>query len=90
MRLDHARLAAFLATQPADVRSVTLSFAEAGELLGTSLPIAARNPLWWVRRPANARHPGWRIGRPHLTPDGWAVTFRRSDTIEEPVARGRP
>ena len=75
-------LAAYLAAPPAEVHSVTVTFAEAGALLGGSLPMRARGPTWWKTRPPAARRPGWQVGAPHITPDGWSVTFRRADTTE--------
>ena len=92
MPLSHTRLIAYLADQPAAVRSVTLSFAEAGELLGSPLPVAARGLPWWKYHPRPAHRPGWGIGRPHITPDGWVVTFRRvpPDRTASPCTPGRP
>lgn len=64
--LMYIRLAAFLAGQPADVSSITLSLTEIEEMLGRPLPDNARFPSWWRNDQKKMHSRAW------LTA-GWAV-----------------
>lgn len=77
----YIRLAAFLAGQPADVRSVSLTIREIEGLLGEPLPRIARFPSWW-RNDERKMHSrawitaGWEVSEVE-GPDG-LVRFSRT------------
>lgn len=45
--LKYIRLAAHLASQPSEVRRITLTVPEIEEIVGEELPDNARFPSWW-------------------------------------------
>jgi len=90
-------LADFLAAQPAETASVSVTLAEVAALLGGPLPAAAGTQSWW----ANARSAphaaawlaaGWRVRRVRVRRPPGTVTFVRATaaTTARPAAAARP
>jgi hypothetical protein len=78
-RADWAELTAFLTARPEGEPSVTLSWAELGQIVG-SVPVSAvrHHPQWWHGDRSHVR--AWRAAgytAAHIQP-GRSVTFRRS------------
>ena len=65
--LKYIRLAAYLASQPADVDRLKMSLGEIEQIVGEELPSNARFPSWW-RNDDRKMHSrawltaGWRVG----------------------------
>lgn len=83
--LLYIRLAAFLAAQPPDVSTVTLTLEEIEELVGTPLPENSRYPSWWRndRQTMHARAwliAGWKVAA--IETGAVAVTWTRDEQGE--------
>jgi hypothetical protein len=74
----------FLAAQPPETVSITLTLPEVEVLVGTPLPVSAWARTWW----SNARQGRWAEARPWVTA-GWRVsrTAMRSATPAVTFAR---
>jgi hypothetical protein len=83
MPSKYAPLAAFLAAQPPETITVTLTCAEIETLIGAPLPRAAGDPTWWGnmadgRAQAQAwLSTGWRTTRVMLGTGIPTITFAR-------------
>jgi hypothetical protein len=69
--LKYIRLAAFLADQPQDLERIVMSISDIEELVGESLPSAARFPSWWRNDDHKVHSRAW------LTA-GWEVRETRA------------
>ena len=90
-------LADFLAAQPAETASVTLTFPEIEALVGEALPHAASTAQWWVNGPKQAQarvwlDAGWAVTRRSLRTRPPYIIFARgpADTIDRPFASRHP
>ena len=79
--LKYIRLAAHLASQPADIDKLSLSLPEIEEIVGEALPSNARFPSWW-RNDDRKMHSrawltaGWKVD--NVGGDNHKVQFIRS------------
>ncbi len=75
-------LADFLAAQPPETTSVTLSLPEIEALLGQEVPLSAHRHTWWRNDPSQ-RQPrawlgaGWRVTHAQVRQAPSAITFTR-------------
>ena len=79
-------LADYLAAQPAETTTVTLTFSEVRALLGQPLPASAWGRGWWMTRarttPTRAwPTPGWRVAAVSVSGGREAVTFARVGVV---------
>jgi hypothetical protein len=80
--LKYIRLAAYLAAQPDDVDTLSMSLAEVEEIVGASLPANSRFPSWW-RNEGRRMHSrawlaaGWEV-REMSSTEGTVVFTRRT------------
>ena len=76
-------LADFLAAQPPETDSVTLTLAELAQILGQPLPPSASTRAWWGNHPSSRRAPawlavGWRTQPPRARQLPVRITFVRA------------
>jgi hypothetical protein len=57
--LKYIRLAAFLAAQPDDVKTLTMGLDEIEDIVGASLPANARFPSWWRNEERRMHSRAW-------------------------------
>ncbi|HET7482763.1 MAG TPA: hypothetical protein VFK89_07875 [Actinomycetota bacterium] len=79
--LKYIRLAAHLASQPAEIERITLSLPEIEAIVGETLPPNARFPSWWKNddRKMHSRAwltAGWQVDA--IAGDSHAVEFVRT------------
>src|SRR5215207_3558293 len=82
MALPYQPLADFLAAQPPETVTVTLTLAELAQLLGRPVPPSASTRAWWGNHPSSRRAPawlavGWRTQPPRLRQLPMRITFTR-------------
>ena len=69
--LKYIRLAAYLAGQPDDVETLTMTLGQVEDIIGARLPANARFPSWW-------RNDGRRMHSRAWLTAGWEVRVMRS------------
>jgi hypothetical protein len=83
-RPKYEPLRRYLAAQPGETVTLTLTFAELEGLIGASLPTSAEQRSWWVNRTDGGlpqmrawQRAGWRVSTVGLRSVPRAVTFAR-------------
>ena len=82
MATDYGPLAAYLAAQPPETTSITLTLPEIEDILGEALPRQAGTAMWWSNTP-QFRHARVWMGA------GWFVTARSMRTTPATITFAR-
>ncbi len=82
MSSKYQPLAEFLAAQPAETGTVTLTLADVETVIGAPLPSAAWTSTWWTNSGVRSHHApwvaaGWRVASRSLRRAPGTITFER-------------